>query len=98
MGYKSRKFLSKDSIKLVAWQSEFIKSRNSEVFGDMDSFTWHELQISDGHSTVTLDEKEAASLLRELIPFLACVSSQEEKLLLKPKKPAVIKPNKKVKK
>ena len=95
MAYKSRKFLGKDSIKLVAWQSEYVKPSSSSIFGEKDAFTWHEIEISNGYHCIALDEKEATALLPELISFLVHVDKEEKNLK---SKPTVIKANKKGKK
>ena len=59
MGYKKRMFIDKDSFKAIGWQSEYIIPKGDGIFGDRKPFTWHEFSISDGHSCINLDEKEA---------------------------------------
>lgn len=86
MAYKKRMFLDKESFKAIGWQSELVVPKGEGIFGDRKPFTWHEFSISDGRNNVSLDEKEANVVLKQIAHFLGYVSKQEAKLKTVPKK------------
>jgi hypothetical protein len=92
MGFNKRMFLDNESFKAIGWESELIVPKGDGIFGDRKPFTWHQFSIYDGHNCVTLDEKEANVVMKQLVHFLGHVSREEERLKNMPKK--VVKPKK----
>ena len=86
MSFKKRMFLDNESFKAIGWESEIVVPKKEGIFGERKPFAWHDFSISDGHNCISLNEKEANVVMKQLIHFLGHVSKQEEKLKNMPKK------------